>query len=349
MLARRTLHGALAALLTLAAPLAGCAMQADTDDATREAEAAKKATALSVDEAFSSAGPFAVGHRGFGNNLGEDASRPIENTVPAFRKAFEAGARMVELDVQRTRDGEIVIFHDDFLPDYTCINSLTRAELEARAPHIPSLQAAIAQAKQFQRKNANSGYLMVEVKPPSPMCDPDDTGDVPVTLGTSDILRKHDIGDQVILTSFSPTIIATAAAAAPEIRRALDLNALQLATKEVVEQLSGLPVKEISKANGLGLQWAEVGPIYRLPGYTSMNQFLGIAHHTKSHSVLIERLVPLQAPSQAAALIAGIHGLGMKVFFWTVNSEAEWSFLASAGADAIITDKVELGVSLESH
>ncbi|MBI2393438.1 MAG: glycerophosphodiester phosphodiesterase [Deltaproteobacteria bacterium] len=346
MMEIRALYRVLAAVLPLAALSGGCAAPIESADGSREAQALSPQT--TIDDAFATPAPFAIGHRGFGNNLGEDPSRPIENTVGAFRAGYEAGARMVELDVQLTKDGEVVVHHDDFLPDYTCINSLTRAELEARAPQLPSLQAALNTAKQFNAKQPNSGLLMVEVKPPSPLCDPSDTGDVPVTLATVALIRKHGYGGQVILTSFSPTIMATAAAAAPEMRRALDLNALQLASKEVVEYYTGLKVTEITKGNGLGLRWAEVGPLYRLPAYDSVSHFLGIAKFgVQSHSVLLERLVPLQAPSQAAALVAGIHGLGMKAVVWTVNSAPEWKFLASVGFDAIITDTVAEGVALQ--
>ena len=39
-----------------------------------------------------------------------------ENTIAAFRKAIEDGADWVELDVQETADGEVVVFHDsDFM------------------------------------------------------------------------------------------------------------------------------------------------------------------------------------------------------------------------------------------
>ena len=35
-----------------------------------------------------------------------------ENTLPAFRRAVELGAHMIELDVQLTRDGHPVVIHD---------------------------------------------------------------------------------------------------------------------------------------------------------------------------------------------------------------------------------------------
>ena len=49
-----------------------------------------------------------IGHRGAA------AVRP-ENTLVSFRAAQEAGASMIELDVQQSTDGELFVFHDDTL------------------------------------------------------------------------------------------------------------------------------------------------------------------------------------------------------------------------------------------
>jgi glycerophosphoryl diester phosphodiesterase len=38
-----------------------------------------------------------------------------ENTLAAFRRALELGADVLELDLQVTRDGEVVVFHDETL------------------------------------------------------------------------------------------------------------------------------------------------------------------------------------------------------------------------------------------
>ena len=45
-------------------------------------------------------------HRGF-------SGKYPENTMLAFRKAIEAGADGIELDVQLTQDGHVVIIHDE--------------------------------------------------------------------------------------------------------------------------------------------------------------------------------------------------------------------------------------------
>ena len=42
-----------------------------------------------------------------------------ENTMPAFQGAIDLGVRYLELDVHRSRDGAIVVFHDDRLDRLT--------------------------------------------------------------------------------------------------------------------------------------------------------------------------------------------------------------------------------------
>lgn len=46
-----------------------------------------------------------IGHRGA-------AGHAPENTLAAIRKGIELGADLVEVDVRRTRDGELVVMHD---------------------------------------------------------------------------------------------------------------------------------------------------------------------------------------------------------------------------------------------
>lgn len=58
----------------------------------------------------------------------------LENTMPAFEQAIADGADGIELDVQRSRDGELVVFHDEQLKRLTGVDGfvwdLTWAELQ---------------------------------------------------------------------------------------------------------------------------------------------------------------------------------------------------------------------------
>ena len=47
-----------------------------------------------------------IGHRGW-------AAKYPENTLLGFQKAIDAGATMIELDVQLTSDNHLVVFHDE--------------------------------------------------------------------------------------------------------------------------------------------------------------------------------------------------------------------------------------------
>ena len=49
--------------------------------------------------------PLIIAHRG-------DVVNAPENTLPAFRSAYERGADGIELDVRLTRDQQLVVFHD---------------------------------------------------------------------------------------------------------------------------------------------------------------------------------------------------------------------------------------------
>ena len=72
--------------------------------------------------------PLVTYHRG-------DCSIAPENTIPAFRSAIRKGGDRIELDVQMSRDGVVVVTHDTSLKRCTGKNAkvydLTFAEIEA--------------------------------------------------------------------------------------------------------------------------------------------------------------------------------------------------------------------------
>ena len=68
-----------------------------------------------------------------------------------------------------------------------------------------------------------------------------------------------------MFTSLSPALLFLAQEAAPEIVRILTVSGLQFLSKEQLEGLH-FHVTVIEKHPDLGLQWAELDGIFRLPG-----------------------------------------------------------------------------------
>lgn len=62
-----------------------------------------------------------------------------ENTHEALNGALDAGLHGFETDLQRTKDGVLVIHHDHHLEGGEEISSLTHAELKELAPHVIDL------------------------------------------------------------------------------------------------------------------------------------------------------------------------------------------------------------------
>ena len=290
--------------------------------------------------------PFAIGHRGFGDNLGEDPSRPIEDTVAAVRRGFMAGISVVEVDVQLTRDHEVVVFHDDFLSDYTCLNRLTMSELNERLPFVPGLRAVLDEARRFnERSGPLRGLVIIELKAAAPLCDPHDTQEHAIVSAVTKVIRHADMTRQVMLTSFSPALLFIASDKAPEVTRILSITGLQFLTAAELKKFFGLPVTLIDKKLDLGLQWAEIGPIYRLPGYRSIAEVLRTAAVTGVRVVEADLFFLSTA---GAPFVDALHEFGLKALGFTATDPQEWFFLESLGLDGIYVDDIPFGVEHEA-
>ena len=155
--------------------------------------------------------PFAnryYAHRGL---YQKDQSIP-ENSLTAFNAACENGFGM-ELDVQLSKDGEVVVFHDDNLKRMCGIDqpvsALTLAELKdlrlaGTAEQIPTFTEMLEVV-------AGRGPLIVELKP-SPVAIRDE-----LCRKTCQILKAYQ-GDYCV-ESFDPAIVSWFKAHAPEIMR----------------------------------------------------------------------------------------------------------------------------------
>jgi glycerophosphoryl diester phosphodiesterase len=182
--------------------------------------------------------PWNIAHRG-------GAGLAPENTLAAFRDAVARGADGAELDVQLSRDGEVVVHHDWRLMAHVAradgawlaqpgprIKDLTLEALRgfdigraepgsdyARAhpdvrwvdgEHVPLLAEVIAAVKQ----SANF-HLLVELK-----CDGSDDSADPLVLADAAlaVIRDMDFLSRVIFVGFDWRALARMKQAAPEAR-----------------------------------------------------------------------------------------------------------------------------------
>jgi glycerophosphoryl diester phosphodiesterase len=130
------------------------------------------------------------------------AAGAAENTIAAFTKAIDVGADMIEFDVRRTRDGELIAFHDATIRGVP-VSRLSRDEIEAAAGVRPPLLAEVLQAC------AGRIRLDVELKEDGYVQD------------VITVLRAGCEPDQMIVTSFLPAVVAQVKAAFPEVKTGL--------------------------------------------------------------------------------------------------------------------------------
>lgn len=316
------------------------------------AEADKHALWTIDDLLLDDSRPYAIGHRGYGENLGENPDKPIENTIESVRRAFEEGISIVEVDVSVTADGKAVAIHDDFLSDFTCINTLTYDELKERLHYVPTLAGILRTAKKFARKNSHlSGLVDIEVKTPAPLCDINDTTESKLVAAVIDAVEKTKMDEQVIIEGFSPSLIAMFSTEASHLRRNLSVNVLQLLSPTEIEAITGLPVKLIDKQVGFGLQWAEIGGFFRLPGYQSLEEYVNVAYSIGAQFVTLDKLILIQLellqPGSGALFIQQLHQMEFTVTSYTVDTESEWELLSAMGVDGLFTNDIPMGVSFE--
>jgi len=354
-------------LIGMLAVLGGCSAAAQPDptgstsSAIDDEQACVQYTAaqfLALDKA-----PIVVGHEGAGENFAQwpsttptDPSKPINDTVDSVRLAYEQGASVVEIDAELTKDGRIVAFHDfDFLPDYSCINTYTVDQLRDKVPYIATLDEILRTARRFNHTSKSpSGILMIELKTPSPLCDPNDVEEAPLVNAVVDTVHHNRMDDAVMLDGFSPNLVAIAKQLAPNIPRELDLNLLQLLTPAQVTG-AGYSVTPVTKNfNPFNLQWADVGPaggpaIYRLPGYTSVSQFFGVAEYGIAASIVDaeSNFIGTVGTQNVQAFVGAAHSFGMKAWADPAHDVATFGYFASLGFDGAYCDDIPGSLALQ--
>ena len=171
--------------------------------------------------------PRVCAHRGF------NAIAP-ENSMPAFGAAVALGIQEIELDIWKTRDGEIVVCHDESIDSVSAgegkIQDMDFAELQRydfgcrRGENFAGLK--IPRLEDVLKTFARQVIVNLHIKSPG-------TGVYERSTMSKivDLVRKYDMAEHLYITG-RRDVMETALEVAPEIRRCMGAG---LAPMEVVE------------------------------------------------------------------------------------------------------------------
>ena len=256
--------------------------------------------------------PLVWGHRGA-------MDFAPQNTIPSFLLAQEQGADGIELDVQLTKDGVLVVFHDatiDRLTEGTGpLASLTWNEVKVldagrhfgapwRGTRIPTLEDVLAAVDARMTVNVELKTALSEES-------------------WWERWRALVLGSQTV----PPRKISAARS---------ESNPLAVAAAQILRQ--GLPGRFlVSSFDPLALE--AIAPLVpEIP--------LGFLHSPTNpwNTPALMQDIPHHAwhphySEVSVAAIAHEHGAGRKVHVWTVNDGSNARKLTSQGVDALITNR----------
>ena len=233
--------------------------------------------------------PRWIAHRGAGKLA-------PENTLAAFRVGAAHGYRAFECDVKLSADGVPFLLHDATLERTTSGHGPAAAltwdelsQLDAGAWHgrryagepIPTFAAISRYCLR------NDFALDVEIKP-----SPGNELETGRVVGAAAAALWSSASVPPLLTSFQPPALQGARASAPNLPRALLLDALR-------------------------------------PGWLNEAKALGCVAVVLNHALL------------DAAVLAAVHGAGLRGLVYTVNDPAEARRLDALGIDGIVTDAID--------
>ena len=148
--------------------------------------------------------------RSFVNYAHRGASEYLpENTLLAFYTGIYMGANGIETDIQRAKDGTLVLFHDDTLLRVTgqpgCVGDYTFSELQQFDVQKNGFADKIVSFEDFLRHFAFRDITFaIELKGAG------------VEQDTADLLRKYGLEKKAVVTSFELEYLKNFRSYAPE-------------------------------------------------------------------------------------------------------------------------------------
>ncbi|MDF0642703.1 MAG: glycerophosphodiester phosphodiesterase family protein [Nitrospira sp.] len=293
-----------------------------------------------VARALSIPRPAVIAHRGA-------SYLAPESTLPAYLMARELGADYLEIDLQRTRDGMLVVVHDDDLSRTTNVADVfpgrekhtvdmftfeelaqldagtwfnrafpDRARESFKGLRILRLDEVIAVAESGSRRPG----LYIETKAASRFPG--------IEEQLVSVLRKHgwvqDGGaapsGRVIFQSFEPNSLARLKALAPHVPRLLLLDEV-MAGREGLDALMKTASEVGSGVGTWGVRWA-FSPKWSVAAAPRRYLTTWPWHTGRAHRA------------------------GLFVHPWTINERWEMWMVTLSGADGFFTDRADVALSI---
>ena len=224
-----------------------------------------------------------------------------ENTLPAFQRAVDLGCSALEMDVHVTRDGHLLVAHDDLATRttgaalaWTAIDLATAQRLDAGWGFVAPDGTRPFAGKQIYAptfreilETFRDVHINVDIK-----------GERSVELMLA-LVREFRSEQRVTIASFATSTLV-------DVRRKKYAGETSLAAREVAA-LFALPA----------IAWRQ------LP-------WTGTAAQVPTH----------QGPLHfdRASFVAKCHSLGLRVDYWVIDDAAEAARLLALGADGIMTN-----------
>lgn len=223
----------------------------------------------------------------------------------AFELALEEdGAEGLELDLQRSADGEVVVLHDETLDRTTNTQGLAREFSLARLRELDAGFGFVDAGgeRPFSAQGIRIPTLdEVLAAFPGVWMSLDLKGGDPVTEArTLELIDAHGAHDHVVVSAEDPTTARRLRDTAPELRRFFDRAA----------------AREFYLRHRLRLWWGYSAPAHSLQ-------------------------IPLRAGRwrlDSRRLVEDAHRRAIAVRYWTINDAPTMDHLIDLGVDGIITD-----------
>ncbi|HEY64569.1 MAG TPA: glycerophosphodiester phosphodiesterase [Caldilineae bacterium] len=246
--------------------------------------------------------PLILAHRG-------GMALAPENTMLAFERALVAGADGLEIDVRASRDGELVVIHDETVDRTTNgtgrVADMTLAELKALdAGYRYSPDNGVTFPYRGQGLTIPTLREVLEAFPDTPINIEIKQTDPPIEEALANLIREMGAEEWVLVVSTEDEVIKRFRHLAPGV--------------------------------ATGAATGEVTRFYWMQRLRLSSFYRPVAH-------------VLQVPEEVDGtriitphFVEAAHAQGMKVIAWTVNMPDRMRELLRMGVDGIVTDRPDL-------